>query len=327
MLSENTPHVNYISKKYFLPRKSVEQIKNSQDGMLQAFFDLVQGYVENHHEKVEIPLVLVVSPPGCAGKSKNTKTYTDLFSYERWNMVNYDNITLNILNKVLEICYYEDNHIKQEFCDSLLYKRETLCAIYALARIMWNVVRINTQVTKSKPLEGLFVDIAIQYFFIKKLHLERFQKFIEDSVFIVRNKEQKKSQLPTYEENDYTIPHQDVIVSDDVNASKAKIKELEIEIRKLTEIIETYNKAPIAENPHDKVRLEFFCKLMETSGATFQKHGNKAKIARIASLVTELPLQTCANYMTERNLNTEAHKEEILNLNSELQSINSSIRL
>ena len=62
---------------------------------------------------------------------------------------------------------------------------------------------------------------------------------------------------------------------------------------------------------HDKVRLDVLLRLMVKDGADLEKHGNKMKAAKIMQSITGLPLQTCKNYCTNRDLNITIHSEEI----------------
>ena len=78
---------------------------------------------------------------------------------------------------------------------------------------------------------------------------------------------------------------------------------------------------------HDKVRLDVLLRLMEKDGANLEKHGNKMKAAKIMQSITGLPLQTCKNYCTNRDLNITTHSEEILKMNTLLQSLGMEIRL
>lgn len=78
---------------------------------------------------------------------------------------------------------------------------------------------------------------------------------------------------------------------------------------------------------HDKVRLDVLLQLMENDGANLEKHGNKMKAAKIMQSITGLPLQTCKNYCSNRDLNTTTHNEEILKMNTLLQALGMEIRL
>lgn len=80
-------------------------------------------------------------------------------------------------------------------------------------------------------------------------------------------------------------------------------------------------------NWHDKVRLDLLLRLMENDGADLERHGNKMKAATIMQSITGLPLQTCKNYCTNRDLNVATHSEEVLKMNTLLQSLDMKIRL
>lgn len=78
---------------------------------------------------------------------------------------------------------------------------------------------------------------------------------------------------------------------------------------------------------HDKVRLELALKFIEKAGANLKKYGNKTKVANILQTITKLPLSTCKNYVTNRDLNTKEHNNEILKVNATLQEVGIDIRL
>ena len=80
-------------------------------------------------------------------------------------------------------------------------------------------------------------------------------------------------------------------------------------------------------NWHDKVRLDLLLRLMENDGADLERHGNKMKAAMIMQSITGLPLQTFKNYCTNRDLNVATHSEEVLKMNTLLQSLDMKIRL
>lgn len=90
---------------------------------------------------------------------------------------------------------------------------------------------------------------------------------------------------------------------------------------------EEIDETPIVSNPHDKVRLELLCKLFENSGASTKERGQKAELARLAAFITGLSVGTCKNYMTNRDLNTSKHSEEVLIVNSQLKKVGIDILL
>ena len=116
---------------------------------------------------------------------------------------------------------------------------------------------------------------------------------------------------------------------------QARITELEAENLQLKEANKTLEKQleefkclEFAEEIqwHDKVRLELLLRLLEKDGVDLQEVV-KARVAEVMQAITKLPISTCKNYCTNRDLNTETHKEEILKLNSKLQAIGISFIL
>lgn len=99
------------------------------------------------------------------------------------------------------------------------------------------------------------------------------------------------------------------------------VNELEQRIKQLEEQLAAYESGPIVVGPHDKVRLEIVTRLLEESSANFKKFGNKAEAARMEELITGLPFQTCKNFMTNRDLNTTEHSEEVLKANTSLMKL------
>lgn len=77
---------------------------------------------------------------------------------------------------------------------------------------------------------------------------------------------------------------------------------------------------------HDKVRLELLLRLLEKDG-TDMEEVVKVRVAEVMQCVTGLPISTCKNYCTNRDLSIKTHEKEILKLNSKLQAIGISILL
>lgn len=113
----------------------------------------------------------------------------------------------------------------------------------------------------------------------------------------------------------------DKIENDAGNNARLMIRQKDEEILKLKEDLEVYQREPISNDPHDKVRLEIFCKLLEAAGVNFQVYGRKAEAARFAHHMTGIPISTCKNYMTNRDLNTTEHAEEVLKTNSSIKKL------
>ena len=97
-------------------------------------------------------------------------------------------------------------------------------------------------------------------------------------------------------------------------------EDLEKSKEELEEKLAAYEEGPIVSEPHNKVVLEVFVKLLEKSGADLNKHGNKAIAARLAKTITRLPLTTCQNYFSDR-LKTTAHPDEVLKMNTAIKEL------
>lgn len=110
-----------------------------------------------------------------------------------------------------------------------------------------------------------------------------------------------------------------------LEAENAQLKE---EVIRLTRQIEdNQNEKKVEEATwHDKVRIELLLRLFEKDGTNMQDVV-KARVAEVLKMITNLPLSTCKNYCTNRDLNTKVHEEEVLKLNSILQAIGMEIRL
>lgn len=98
-------------------------------------------------------------------------------------------------------------------------------------------------------------------------------------------------------------------------------EELEKSKEDLEERLTAYEEGPIVSEPHNKVVLEFFAKLLEKSGADLDKRGNKANAARLAETITGIPVSTCKTYMTNRDLNTTEHSDEVLKMNTAIKNL------
>ena len=111
---------------------------------------------------------------------------------------------------------------------------------------------------------------------------------------------------------------------------EAEIKRLKEENKELKRQIEdNQNEKNVEETAwHDKVRLELLLRLLENDGTDMsQKTVQKVRVAEVMRTVTGLPISTCKNYCTNRDLNTKVHEEEVLKLNSKLQAIGTKTRL
>lgn len=113
----------------------------------------------------------------------------------------------------------------------------------------------------------------------------------------------------------------------DLSDANRTINEQKEEIDKLKKELAYYTEEPITVTPHGKVRLEIFCKLLEKIGVNFNKYGNKSNAAQLAVYVMELPLSTCKNYMTNRDLSKSKHAEEVVNANKILLKLDIGLQL
>lgn len=119
----------------------------------------------------------------------------------------------------------------------------------------------------------------------------------------------------------------------EIAALKMEITALKEQLAMLTEDKEEASEESIEtdannnEIPHDKVRLETLLRLMEKDDLNMGIHGNKTKAATLMNKISGLPLSTCKNYCASRDLNVITHKNEILLINSLLQSLEMSIHL
>lgn len=136
----------------------------------------------------------------------------------------------------------------------------------------------------------------------------------------LREQTDQEKQTPKEIEADYNKQRVAMLEAENSN-NNLQIQEKDEKIRLLKEDLEVYQHEPISNNPRDKVRLEVFCKLLEGSGADFDVYGRKAEAARFAQYITGLPFSTCKNYMTNRDLNTTEHAEEVLKTNSSIKSL------
>lgn len=96
-----------------------------------------------------------------------------------------------------------------------------------------------------------------------------------------------------------------------------KVEQLKVVEDKTPDILQPLS----IEVAHDKVRLEVFCCLLKSAGVNFDDYGVKAECARLANYILKTPLQTCKNFMSLRDLNTDEHKEEVKQVNDQLEKI------
>ena len=119
------------------------------------------------------------------------------------------------------------------------------------------------------------------------------------------------------------------------DSDQSKLQERIEELEECIEALETENSelSTMLEESHeeiewhDKVRLDLVLRLLEKDGADIGKYGNKTKVAKIMHAITGIPITTCKNYCTNRDLSLTHHEEEILKLDAILQALGMEIRL
>ena len=114
--------------------------------------------------------------------------------------------------------------------------------------------------------------------------------------------------------------------SKEVEKLKAKIESLQTQLKDAQEALGVYKDAKNI-NWHDKVRLELAIRIMEKADINLETFGNKARVARILQAITKLPISTCSNYASNRDLSINKHGDEIAKINSDLYVLNRNIQL
>ena len=105
------------------------------------------------------------------------------------------------------------------------------------------------------------------------------------------------------------------------------IYENEAELRaKLAEALTMPNSVTAKQ----KVRMELACRLMEKSGVTrtvLDHHGNKDKAGTLMGTLLDISPIICKQYISQRDLNTNHHKETIKIINPLLKELGTDIQL
>lgn len=87
---------------------------------------------------------------------------------------------------------------------------------------------------------------------------------------------------------------------------------------------------PDSVTAKQKVRMELACRLMEKSGVTktvLEHHGNKDKAGTIMGTLLDISPLICKQYISQRDLNTNHHKETIKTINPLLKELGTDIQL
>lgn len=87
---------------------------------------------------------------------------------------------------------------------------------------------------------------------------------------------------------------------------------------------------PDTVTAHQKVRMELACRLLEKSGVSkevLEHFGNKDKAGTLIGTLLEIPSSTCKQYLSQRDLSINYHKENIKAINHLLKQLGSDIQL
>jgi len=179
MLDKNTPHVNYLSPKYFEPRKSVKSILLGEDKVLKLVLGFVIANIEKYDEEIHYEY----------GNLLNCHHFTlnDVFSRDRWFSDKNEEIELKIINQVLQICKAAaDNDMEayNAFYNNMLYGDETKQTVYALAILLFEIIRPHEESDLISNEKNYNEDIYV--YFNGEYIDEDIKKFVSDSYFIVR---------------------------------------------------------------------------------------------------------------------------------------------
>ena len=119
----------------------------------------------------------------------------------------------------------------------------------------------------------------------------------------------------------------DDMSKDEIIANQGKeIAMLQTQLVDMEEVLNVYKETKEIDW-HDKVRLELVLRIMEKAGINLDIYGNKARAAQILKIITKLPISTCSNYASNRDLNVNTHSEEIVEINSNMRVLNKDILL
>lgn len=92
------------------------------------------------------------------------------------------------------------------------------------------------------------------------------------------------------------------------------------------------------KNEAQKIRMSLLLSLMKANGLKINEnnrntsgktglHGNKKLAAAIMSIITEIPIQTCQNFITDPYISSKTPDDHITKINSQLIKIGLEIRL
>jgi hypothetical protein len=227
-----------------------------------------------------------------------------------------------------DIVEYKDNHLLVSWASYEL--------IMSILWAAWIYAKVRCPDNKEKTWESArkqLYSLMTEYFENRYNRLKYFEEktpvaIANDAVMAMVKHIVEKKQDTTPSQSKETKPAKEEFskLQAELDALKKENEALKTEIKSLKEQQEDEASSEEIEW-HDKVRLDALLRLMQENGADLEKYGNKKKAAEVMQVISGLPLTTCKNYCTNRDLSLTHHEEEILKLNSILQALDMKIRL
>ena len=310
---------------------------NHKDLINQGFtLSLVYLYLTHTYYDAQCPKLLNI-----------LKDYIDSHSLD---FSLYDIYPFSYALKTISKGLSNDFHIAEEFNPRRI-RRDIFREIESHRGCIWNKLTDNYREEETKKLiEAIGKDEEEKHIIIELINSDAERFYGIDNFYFKENvkpmldemdrqicsenieasKKDTDTQNPTINNDQTQDDNQKIIekqekrikeLEKEVNELKGQAEranELEKELNELKELLESNAKKT---KLHDKVRLELVLRFMEEAGCNLEKYGNKANSARILNTITDIPFSTCSNYVTNRNLNTNTHKEEVVTINSALQAL------
>lgn len=174
-------------------------------------------------------------------------------------------------------------------------------------KAIYAIVKRAHSITKGRPFPSYFSSIELD---------------LECGLLITAEPQTDAPKVETEPADDSLL-----MENQQLKADVKQLKEENVELGRKLEEMNLLNGESAKIPWHDKVRLELALRFMEKAGCNLEIYGNKAGAARVLEAITKLPPSTCKNYVSNRDLNTREHNEEVLKLNGELQQLGTEIRL
>jgi len=242
-----------------------------------------------------------------------TQCYTELglnrdqmpnINHPDWALVDHYHVGVAYATYVMLriIQYYDYKELSTQFISDYFTQNESWFNVHRQ-----KIHIINRQISEMPEISKA---LSKDYDYTQK-PTDDVYSFVETKLLLLK---QYTNNSPTWRDKDNKV------VSEENQKLRDKIQLLENEIKELKKYLNEYEKGPIVINPHDKVRLELLCKLLPPE-VDENIYGNKAEIARLFEYISGLPFQTCKNYMTNKDLNVNEHKDEITQVNIRLNKL------